>query len=271
MAVAQIPGPDGDNADGSIVEVGRQAGRQQPDRPGVHRRRRQRRCRSTSRAGRRRPATATTRLPPARATSGPRASSTHCRDPSLPEDDNGKPSLLTQVCARSAAVGELEGVDGARPFCTGDGVGAVLAVIGTATAAPATRHPRWSASTSRAPPAPFLTTYEGVRVECAKFGEDYSIGRDRADPRRRAGRPRPCPPTPSPPAAAAWTRTSARPTPTCRWPGSPRPAASPLDQVDDAGRRPHRRPGARASSGEPAVNVLELNLDLDQKYPVPRS
>ncbi len=48
-----------------------------------------------------------------------------------PEDDNGaKSSLLTLVCSRSAAVGELEGVDGSRPFCTGDGVGAVLSVIG---------------------------------------------------------------------------------------------------------------------------------------------
>src|ERR1700760_4363223 len=51
-------------------------------------------------------------------------------DPSLPKDDNGaKSSLLTLVCSRSAAVGELEGVDGSRPFCTGDGVGAVLSVI----------------------------------------------------------------------------------------------------------------------------------------------
>ena len=52
-------------------------------------------------------------------------------DPSLPEDDNGyKASLLTLVCSRSKAVGDLEGVDGKRPFCTGDGVGAVLSVIG---------------------------------------------------------------------------------------------------------------------------------------------
>src|SRR6202042_2358116 len=41
-----------------------------------------------------------------------------------------KPSLLTQVCTRSYAVGQLEKVDGARPFCTGGGVGAVLSVIG---------------------------------------------------------------------------------------------------------------------------------------------
>src|SRR6476469_3702499 len=52
-------------------------------------------------------------------------------DPSLPKNENGyKASLLTLVCSRSAAVGVLEGVDGARPFCTGDGVGAVLSVIG---------------------------------------------------------------------------------------------------------------------------------------------
>src|SRR6476659_4034246 len=41
-----------------------------------------------------------------------------------------KPSLLTLVCSRSATAGELDGVDGTRPFCTGGGVGAVLSVIG---------------------------------------------------------------------------------------------------------------------------------------------
>ncbi len=38
-------------------------------------------------------------------------------DPSV-KGDTGKQSLLTQVCARSPAVGELEGVDGRRPYCT---------------------------------------------------------------------------------------------------------------------------------------------------------
>ena len=33
-----------------------------------------------------------------------------------------------------------------------------------------------------------------------------------------------------------------------------------------ADRRPRRRPLARASSGEPGVNVLELNLALDQEH-----
>ena len=43
--------------------------------------------------------------------------------------DTGKQSLLTQVCARSLAIGKANGVDGSRPFCTPDGVGAVLAVF----------------------------------------------------------------------------------------------------------------------------------------------
>ena len=45
------------------------------------------------------------------------------------KDDTGTPSLLTQVCSRSLAVGKLEGVSGARPYCTADGVGAVLVVV----------------------------------------------------------------------------------------------------------------------------------------------
>ncbi len=101
-------------------------------------------------------------------------------DPSLPEDDNGaKSSLLTLVCSRSAAVGELEGVDGSRPFCTGDGVGAVLSVIGPRDARGNVVHPTRVVSVNEpceTTQTPFLNTYEGVRVECAKYGEDYSIG-----------------------------------------------------------------------------------------------
>ncbi|CAM3402481.1 potassium-transporting ATPase subunit C [Mycobacterium intermedium] len=48
-------------------------------------------------------------------------------------DAPGHPSLLTQVCSRSAAVGRLENVDGSRPFCTGGGVGAVLKFVGAVT------------------------------------------------------------------------------------------------------------------------------------------
>ena len=79
-----------------------------------------------------------------------------------------------------------------------------------------------------------------------------------ADPR--------CRPTPSPPAAAAWTRTS-------------RPAYADLqvnrvakargvspEQVRDAVAR-QQDGRALGFLGEPRVNVLELNLELDREVP----
>lgn len=94
-------------------------------------------------------------------------------------DQPDKPSLLTQVCQRSLAVGELDGVSGARPFCTGGGVGAVLSVIGPRDARGNVIHPTQVVSVNEpcdTTRTPFLNTYEGVRVECAKAGEDYSAG-----------------------------------------------------------------------------------------------
>jgi K+-transporting ATPase ATPase C chain len=87
--------------------------------------------------------------------------------------DRGTQSLLTQVCARSLAVGQLDGVDGSRPFCTSDGVGAVLGVFwsGPGYAGHVTR----VVSLNQAAPAkPFLATYHGVPVVDAQFGTDYS-------------------------------------------------------------------------------------------------
>ncbi|NKZ15209.1 potassium-transporting ATPase subunit C [Mycolicibacterium septicum DSM 44393] len=94
-------------------------------------------------------------------------------------DTPDKPSLLTLVCSRSAAVGEFDGVDGARPFCTGDGVGAVLSVIGPRDARGNVIRPTKVVSVNQpcdTTKTPFVNTYEGVRVECAKAGEDYSTG-----------------------------------------------------------------------------------------------
>jgi K+-transporting ATPase ATPase C chain len=95
-------------------------------------------------------------------------------DPSV-KDDTGTQSLLTQVCTRSLTIGKLDGVDGSRPFCTPDGVGAVLAVFwsgpgyhGTVT--------RVVSINQTGSATPFLDTYKGVKVELAKFGEDYSKG-----------------------------------------------------------------------------------------------
>ena len=204
---------------------GRQPGRQQDHRPVVPGRRRQSAPAATSRAAHRPLGMGTTRRRRRRATSVLRASRTPCRFPvrstrKAPRT-RGSQSLLTQVCARSLAAGELEGVDGSRPFCTSDGVGAVLRVFrsegltGTVTRA---------VSVNQAcPVTPFVTSYEGVTVECAQPGEDYSGGVLVADTRRRALPRRLCRPTLSPQAAQDLIRTSAPRTPSCRslgWPGS---------------------------------------------------
>src|ERR1700752_5335876 len=98
-------------------------------------------------------------------------------------DAGFKPSLLTQVCTRSAAVGQLEGVDGSRPFCTGGGVGAVLSVIGPRDSGGNVIHPTEVVSVNEPcskpgspPTSVFQQIYEGVRVQCAQYGQDYSAG-----------------------------------------------------------------------------------------------
>ena len=190
-------------------------------------------------------------------------------DPSLPKDDNGyKASLLTLVCSRSAAVGELDGVDGARPFCTGDGVGAVLSVIGPRDARGNVIHPTRVVSVNEpceTTPTPFLNTYEGVRVECAKFGEDYSIGQ--IVPIRGAA--------PADPAVPADAVTAS---------GSGLDPDISIAYADLQVNRVAKARGVAPAEiqravadhtdgrwlgffGEPTVNVLELNLELDQKYP----
>ena len=191
-------------------------------------------------------------------------------DPSLPEDDNGyKASLLTLVCQRSAAVGELEGVDGSRPFCTGDGVGAVLSVIGPRDSLGNVVHPTKVVSVNEpcdTTPTPFLDTYEGVRVECAKFGEDYSIGL--IVPIRGAAPADPVVP------ADAVTASGSGLDPHI----SPAYADLQVNRVANArGITPDQvREVVLANQdgrvlgfmGEARVNVLRLNIELDQKYSV---
>lgn len=183
-------------------------------------------------------------------------------DPTVSADP-GTQSLLTQVCARSQAVAALEGVDGARPYCTADGVAAVLAVFhADGLSGSVTR----AVSLNQACPAvPFLTAYQGIRVECATFGGDYSRGvitPIRGD----------APSTPAVPADAVTASGSGLD-----------PAISPayadlqvariaktrgvtVGQVETLVAA-HTAGRALGFLGEPAVNVLELNLDLDQRYP----
>ena len=163
-------------------------------------------------------------------------------DPSK-KDDTGTQRLLTQVCARSLAIGKLEGVDGSRPFCTPDGVGAVLAVFwsgpgyhGTIT--------RVVSINQAAPAVPFLAAYRGVPVELGRFGEDYS--RAQIVPIRGDAPAHPAVP------ADAVTASGVRPRPGDQ-PGI-RPPAGAADRKDPrhrggTGRRPgeegRERPGSR--------------------------
>jgi len=97
-------------------------------------------------------------------------------DPASTED-TGRQSLLTQVCTRSKHIGELDGVDGSRPFCTPSGVGAVLAVFRPRGADGRVTTPKRVVAVNEAcPAAPFLATYRGVTVQCGRFGEDYAAG-----------------------------------------------------------------------------------------------
>jgi K+-transporting ATPase c subunit len=186
-----------------------------------------------------------------------------------PADAGFKPSLLTQVCSRSLAVGELEGVDGSRPFCTGGGVGAVLSVIGPRDRLGNVVHPTRVVSVNEpceTTSQPFLGTYRGVRVECAKFGEDYSIGQ--IVPVRGAASEDPAVPADAVTASASGLDPDISPAyadiQVARVARARHVTAA---QVRDVVAE-NRRGRDRGVFGEPRVNVVALNLELDRKYPV---
>ncbi|HEX4559963.1 MAG TPA: potassium-transporting ATPase subunit C [Mycobacterium sp.] len=190
-------------------------------------------------------------------------------DPSQPKDSNGfKASLLTLVCSRSAAIGTLEGVDGSRPFCTGDGVGAVLSVIGPRDAHGNVVHPTKVVSINEpcsTTKTPFLNTYEGVRVECAKFGDDYSIGQivpvrgaASADPQVPADAVTASGSGLDPHISIAYADLQVNRVAKARGVNPDQIQRAVVDNTD--GRW-------LGFFGEPRVNALNLNLELDQKYP----
>ncbi|MBT2234836.1 potassium-transporting ATPase subunit C [Nonomuraea sp. NEAU-A123] len=164
---------------------------------------------------------------------------------------NGGQSLLTQVCARSKAIGELAGVSGARPYCTPDGVGAVLKVF-----------PDHAVSVNQACPAtPFVATYEGLKVECGKPGEDYAAGRT-VPVRGEAGTPA----VPADAVTASGSGLDPHISPAYAELQAPRVARERGIALDKVKQLIEANTTGRTFGfmGEPAVNVLELNLSLDK-------
>lgn len=198
----------------------------------------------------------------------PMATSASNLGPESIVDTADTPSLLTTVCARSKDIGDLEGVDGSRPFCTSGGVGAVLAVFGPRDLRGNVVAPTRVVSvneTCGSVTAPFLNTYEGVRVECAKAGEDVSAGQ--IVPIRGSA-----PADPAVPADAV-TASGSGLDPHI----SPAYAALQVQRVAEArGVSPdqiravvadHTSARTLGVLGEPRVNALEVNIALDEQYP----
>ena len=183
-------------------------------------------------------------------------------DPSV-KDDTGKQSLLTQVCTRSADVGKLEGVDGSRPYCTPGGVGAVLAVF---HANGATGPVQRVVSLNEACPAtPFMTQYQGVTVECAKFGEDYSKGVVTAI----RGNAKAHPAVPADAVTASGSGLDPQISVDYARLQAPRIAHARAVDVTAVNALIDRYTSGRALGfiGQPAVSVLPLNLALDKQHP----
>lgn len=177
-------------------------------------------------------------------------------------DTPGRTSLLSQVCARSLAVGDLEGVDGSRPYCTQDGVGAVLGVYYTHGL---TGDVVRAVSLNQTSGTPFLDQYRGVPVELAEPGADYSgavVVAIRGDalthPVVTADAVTASASGLDPDISPAYARLQA--------PRVARERGIDLAEVQSLiDEYTHCR--ALGLLGQAGVNVLELNLALDERYP----
>jgi K+-transporting ATPase ATPase C chain len=168
-------------------------------------------------------------------------------------------SLLTQVCARSKAIGELEAVDGRRPYCTLDGVGAVLAVFRRdGFTGPVTR----VVSVNQTGP-PFVASYLGVPVEPAKAGEDYQALGGVMTPIRGEAPAKPVVPADAVTASGSGLDPDISPAyASLQAPRIARERGLAADRVRELIAE-HTVGRALGFLGEPAVNVVGLNRALD--------
>jgi potassium-transporting ATPase KdpC subunit len=186
-----------------------------------------------------------------------------------------KPSLLTQVCTRSVEVAELNGLGkaaGARPFCTGEGVGAVLSVIGPRErSGPLTgqvTHPTQVISVNEAcdtTKTPFLATYLGVRVQCATPGVDYSVGQ--LVPIRGAASADPQVPADAVTASGSGLDPNISPAYADQQVNRIASARGISAEQVRAAIAAHTDGRALGFMGEPTVNVLQVNIALDEQHP----